>query len=253
MIKIQIPSKIKRQVALVFAAWIVFPCAAAEKPSIFIAGDSTACFYKPEAKPQTGWCEVLPQLAAPGVKVVNLAMGGTSTKSFRSYTLWKQIIDKIQPGDFVIIQFGCNDKYNNDPKIHASVPEYTANLKQFVEEVQSKQAKPILCTPIPMLQFYDDGKVCNAFGEYCKAVADVSQEMKVDFVDVNKLFIDLLNFEGKEKSNRFFMILEPGQSKNYPKGQKDITHLQLDGARAVADIFIKDAKTQKLPIANCFK
>ncbi|HCE44244.1 MAG TPA: hypothetical protein DET40_11910 [Lentisphaeria bacterium] len=235
------------------AACVAFPCTAADKPAIFIAGDSTACLYKPEAKPQTGWCEVLPESTAAGTKVVNLAMGGTTTKSFRSYNIWKQIMDKIKPGDFVIIQFGCNDKFNNDPNVHASVPEYTENLKQFVKEVRDKKGTPVLCTPIPMLQFYKEGKVCNAFDEYCKAVADVAKEMTVDLVDVNKLYIELLNKEGEEKSKRFYMFLEPGKSKNYPKGQKDITHLQLEGAKAVADIFLKDAKTQKLPIAKCFK
>ncbi len=240
--------------SFVLAGCVAFSCAAADKPTIFIAGDSTACLYKPESKPQTGWCEVLPDSMVSKDKIVNLAMGGTTTKSFRSFNLWKQIMDKIRPGDFVIIQFGCNDKFNNDPKIHATVPEYTENLRQFVKEVREKKGTPVLCTPIPMLQFFkDQGKVCNPFDEYCKAVADVSKEMKVDFVDVSRLFIELMNKEGEEKSSRFYMILKPGDSKNYPKGQKDITHLQIEGAKAIADIFIRDAKAQNLPIAACFK
>ncbi len=241
-------------VSIAVAIFAASVCTAADKPSIFIAGDSTACIYKPDARPQTGWCEMLVESTVAGVKVENLAMGGTSTRSFRDYTLWKKIMDKVKPGDYIIIQFGCNDKFNNDPKVHASVQEYTDNLKQFVKEAREKKATPIICSPIPMLQFFkDQGKVCNAFDEYSKAAGEAAKELKVDFVDVNKLFIELMNKEGEEGSKKFYMILKPGQSKNHPKGQNDITHLQQEGAKAVAELFVKDAKTQKMGIAVLFK
>jgi len=245
---------VKSLVAFILVVGVVstLPSVAAAEPAVFIAGDSTACGYKPQARPQAGWCEALPDSVAAGATVVNLAMGGTSTKSFRDFTLWKQIMDKVQPGDFVIIQFGCNDKFSNNPKVHASLAEYSDNLKQFVKEVRDKKATPVLCSPIPMLQFLQ-GKICNAFDDYSKAAAEVAKDTRTDFVDVNKLFIDLLNQEGEGKAGRFFMMLKPEEAKNYPKGQKDITHLQQQGARAVADLFIKDAKAQKLAIAACFR
>ena len=43
------------------------------------------------------------------VNVINRARGGRSFRTFYGEGLWKQIVDALKPGDFVIIEFGHND------------------------------------------------------------------------------------------------------------------------------------------------
>ncbi len=43
------------------------------------------------------------------VNVINRARGGRSFRTFYSEGLWKEIVDALKPGDFVIIEFGHND------------------------------------------------------------------------------------------------------------------------------------------------
>ena len=50
-----------------------------------------------------------------------------------------------------------------------------------------------------------------------------------------------------------WMTLPAGKYKNYPKGRTDMVHLRTEGAEFYADILVKLAKTQKLPLAELFK
>ena len=47
---------------------------------------------------------------------------------------------------------------------------------------------------------------------------------------------------GEERSKACFMHLNPGESHNYPQGIEDDTHLSLNGAEAVASLFVNYAK-----------
>lgn len=41
--------------------------------------------------------------------VTNLARGGRSARSYTREGLWETLVSQIQPGDYVIIEFGHND------------------------------------------------------------------------------------------------------------------------------------------------
>jgi lysophospholipase L1-like esterase len=61
--------------------------------------------------------------------------------------------------------------------------------------------------------------------------------MKVDLIDLNQLSMDLFNAKGQEYvSEKYFMNLPEGKFEGYPKGQKDNTHFQPEGAEAVAKL-----------------
>ena len=38
-----------------------------------------------------------------------------------------------------------------------------------------------------------------------------------------------------------------------PKRKNDVTHVNKEGAAAIAKLFVDAAKAQKLPLAECFK
>src|SRR5205809_8056893 len=80
---------------------------AAEAPSIFSAGDSTAANGAPGA---IGWGRPFGALFDPSkVKVVNGARGGRSSRTFVTEGLWDRLIADVKAGDYVLIQFGHND------------------------------------------------------------------------------------------------------------------------------------------------
>ena len=80
---------------------------AAEMPSIFIAGDSTAADGIPDA---IGWGRPFRAFFDPAkINVVNGARGGRSSRTFVTEGLWDRLLADVKPGDYVLIQFGHND------------------------------------------------------------------------------------------------------------------------------------------------
>ena len=80
---------------------------AAEMPSIFIAGDSTAANGTPGA---IGWGKPFGALFDPAkVNVVNRARGGRSSRTFITEGHWESLLAGVKSGDYVLIQFGHND------------------------------------------------------------------------------------------------------------------------------------------------
>src|SRR5689334_21548693 len=74
-------------------------------PTIYIAGDSTA-----NNLDRKGWGDHLINYFDPSkINVANRATAGRSSRPFITEDRWKHIVSLLQPGDFVLIQFGHND------------------------------------------------------------------------------------------------------------------------------------------------
>ncbi|MGO3306266.1 MAG: SGNH/GDSL hydrolase family protein, partial [Sphingobacterium sp.] len=83
-----------------------------EKPTLFIIGDSTVKNGQGMGgNGLWGWGSLLGEYFRPSdIEVRNKALGGTSSRTFyNNPKLWQQVLDSIQPGDFVMMQFGHND------------------------------------------------------------------------------------------------------------------------------------------------
>ena len=83
---------------------------AATKPvMIYVAGDSTVCDQTDTD--YAGWAEMIPQYFAPPADVANYADSGESSASFlASGAEWGTVKNLMATGDWVLIQFGHNDK-----------------------------------------------------------------------------------------------------------------------------------------------
>ena len=103
-------SWMRRQNRLAGSVLALIACAAsvaAQAPSIFIAGDSTAANGAPGA---IGWGKPFAAFFdASKVNVVNSARGGRSSRTFVTEGLWDRLISDVKTGDYVLIQFGHND------------------------------------------------------------------------------------------------------------------------------------------------
>lgn len=92
---------------------------------VYLVGDST-CATKDLAgsRIERGWGHMFQPLFDASVGVENHAANGRSTKSFRDEGRWAAVYDKLQPGDYVFIQFGHNDQKQNDSTRYASSEQY---------------------------------------------------------------------------------------------------------------------------------
>ncbi len=75
------------------------------KPTIYVIGDSTASNAN-----HRGWADPFADyFDGSKVNVVNRARAGRSSRTFVTEGLWDKVRDQLQPGDYVLIQFGHND------------------------------------------------------------------------------------------------------------------------------------------------
>jgi len=226
-------------VLLPFLAFIV----PQKKIKIFLAGDSTMSIKDKKNYPETGWGMPFVNFWNENVEVINLAKNGRSTKSFQRENLWQRIVDEEQEGDYVLIQFGHNDEVPT--KANATTqPEFKANLEKFVKEARGKKAIPVLITPIARRKFDANGKVEGTHDVYSAIVRTVAAEQKVPLIDLDKEGQQLYQQLGVEPSKLLFNYLAPGEHPNYPTGKADDTHFSELGARKVAEMVLKNIRTQ---------
>ena len=120
--------------------------ASATNPTVlYVAGDSTVC---DQTDPEyAGWAQLLPPYFNFGLSVANYADSGESSASFLgSGKLWGAIKAAMKANDYVLIQFGHNDKT-------ISAADFQTNITAYVTQTKAKNAFPILVTPIARATF----------------------------------------------------------------------------------------------------
>lgn len=234
--------------------------ALAEGPvTLYTIGDSTMapntkCDEDP-GDPGRGWAEPLQQFFDPAQLVVrNCAVSGRSTKSFIDEGRWQKVLDRIVPGDLLLIQFGHNDAKKSDPKRYTD-PETTfkENLRRFVNEARGKGATPILATSIVRRQFGKDGTLRDSHGRYVPAAAEVAAELNVPLVDMNRLTGELVLKYGPEESKKLYLYVEPNVAERFPDGNADDTHLCIRGAEEFAALFAEACAAAGNPLSRYVK
>lgn len=221
------------------------------KTTIYIIGDSTAANKDKRKFPETGWGMELQSFFKSDVVVDNRALNGRSTKSFRAEQRWQPILDQLKPGDYVFIEFGHNDEKVNKPTVGVTLTDFKINLVNYVNETRSKKAIPILLTPISRRSF-KNGLLMDSHGDYPRITRLVADSLNVPLIDMLAKTESLLTKLGDVPSIKLFNYVDSGHV-NYPKGNKDDTHLSPDGAKQIAGLVVKGIKEEKLPIAKKLK
>lgn len=223
---------------------------APEKITVYLIGDSTMADKRPEAFPETGWGMPFKTFFDSSVTVDNRAKNGRSTSSFIAENLWQPILDGLNEGDYVFIQFGHNDEVKSKTDRYTPPKDFKRNLIRFITETRNKKATPVLLTPVSRRQFDDDGKVRETHPVYSQLVVDVAKETNVAFIDLDRESRGLLQQFGEDDSRYLFMQLEPGEHPNYPDGRNDNTHFSEFGARKIAQLVLKDILSLHLELAG---
>jgi lysophospholipase L1-like esterase len=222
--------------------------------TVYLAGDSTMAAKLPEKRPETGWGEMLSGFFKPDkVRVENHAQNGRSTRTFIGEKRWQAIVDKLKQGDYVFIQFGHNDQSKEKVDRYTPPEEYRRNLTQFINDVRSKQATPVLLTPVMRRRFDKDGKFFDTHGEYPDLVRAVAAEQKVALLDMHRQSEIVIRQFGVEGSRKLFLQLAPGENPNYPKGIEDNTHFSPLGAEEMARLAVAAIRGQQLGLAKYLK
>lgn len=221
--------------------WTLVPLAAAllgaaPRPiTLFLAGDSTMAQKLAEKRPETGWGEALQQyFDIDEVRVENHARNGRSTRTFLEEGRWQAILDRMEPGDWVLIQFGHNDESKEKVDRYVPPDDFKRNLARMVDDVRARKGSPVLATPVRRRKFDTDGKLVDTHGEYPDLVRAVAREKQVPLLDMHERSAAILERFGAEGSRKLFLQVKPGESLNYPKGVEDNTHFSPLGAELMA-------------------
>jgi lysophospholipase L1-like esterase len=196
-------------------------------PALFLVGDSIMKTGTAGGeRGPWGWGSEIVSLFDPAkIQVYNEAHGGRSSRSFIAEGLWAKILERIQPSDYLILQFGHNDSANskNYPdRISAkgsgdetqevknppagtkqAVHTYGWYLKQYVADAQAKGATVIICSPVPR-NTWVDGKMKRGFDGYSKWAADASKASGAKFIDLNALAADRFDALGQQTAAAYF-------------------------------------------------
>jgi lysophospholipase L1-like esterase len=225
-------------------------------PTLHLIGDSTmADKPKEPANPETGWGQALPALLKPEAgRVVNYAMNGRSTKSFIDEGRWTKVVAALQPGDFVIIQFGHNDEKADKPAVYAAPRgAYQDNLRRFVREARAHGATPLLATPVARRKWNERGELVDTHGDYPAALRAVAAAENVPLLELNRLTTELERSHGVEGSKRLHLHYAAGVYARWPEAVKDDTHFSEYGAARVAALAVQEWLRLGLPLTAWVK
>ena len=248
----------------VFSILCIFVFAASIKPKpvqLFLIGDSTVKNGSGKGGDGLwGWGTVLPELFdTTKIKIYNHAIGGRSSRNFLTEGRWEKVLAQLQPGDYVIMQFGHNDGGpindtirargtfigigneseeidNLITKKHETVHSYGWYMRKYIDETKAKGAIPIVCSPVPR-NIFKDGKIERSESGYGLWSKQVAQTNGAYFIDLFEIIAKKYDILGPEKVQADLFTA------------KDHTHTTEAGARvnaqAVAD-GINDLKKNNL-------
>ena len=220
----------------------VAPVATLPPVTIHLGGDSTVCNY-PATTVQEGWGMELGQFFNDKVTVDNQAIGGANVQTFHRGGNWSRIIAALQPGDYVLLQFGANDSGTAHGPVHP--PEFVDTLSQMADEIRAKGATPIFVTPSAFFDWTADGKENNArLAPYAAAcyTAGAAKNCLVD--DLNARGVEWLNSIGKATAAPFYLPV---------RGAPDKAHFVKSGATQMAKMVAGEIRRINSPLAAYLK
>lgn len=234
-------------------------------PMLFTIGDSTVKNNDKEEDGMWGWGSVIAELFdTDRITVENHAKAGRSARTFLDEGRWDKVYNAIQPGDYVIMQFGHNDAGDiNTGKARAELPgsgdeskvfrmEATGNyqviytfgwyLRKFIMDVKEKGGIPIVLSHTPRNKF-DNGEIERNTSSFGKWTREAAERAGAYYIDLNKISGDKLEKIGQNEGLRAV-----GEYFNH-----DHTHSSLKGARMNAQSIVEGLKDSDCTLKEYIK
>ena len=144
--------------------------------------------------------------------------------------MWAKVVAELQPGDFVIMQFGHNDGgerfkgtrpraslRGNGEETEDGVVEQTGKaetvhtfgwyLRRYIAETKAKGVTPIVCSPIPRND-WSNGRVRRAKPGHAEWAAAAAEAGEAHFVDLNELVARRYEELGQSKVTKDYFVNE---------------------------------------------
>jgi lysophospholipase L1-like esterase len=198
---------------------------AATKPIVvYMASDSTCCDQTGGAF--GGWGQMLPEYFAPPVAIANYANSGAGS----SFGFWNDITSRMTAGDWVIIQFGHNDKTNSDAQVQS-------NLEGMVSDAQAKGVNALLVSPPARASSVPVGDQSGLHAAAAKAAAAAKGVPYIDLTALSSAWYDNVC-----KTKTVAMT--------YHANGTDGTHTNLPGAEKIAGLVVQAIKDQNIGLSK---
>ena len=218
-------------------------------PTFFLLGDSTLAAFPPgdEAR-RFGYGTKLGDCFGNGIQVLDLAIPGRSSKSFRTEEAYARFLREAKPGDFVLVAFGHNDEKpdplrHTDPSLPVSEPGSFAGslLEGYLLPARERGVFPLLATPIVRRSpqgvyagervHVTEGTPEFPGGDYPACIRRLAQATRTPLLDMTALTLSLYLRLGPERAGSLHAVI-PGDP---PK--IDDSHLNETGAAVLAHLF----------------
>jgi len=234
------------------------------KPVVFITGDSTVKNTDKDEDGMWGWgSQAATVFDTEKITIQNSAQAGRSCRSYLREGRWDKVINDVQAGDFVLIQFGHNDAGKelasgkarnditgtadsshvyrvNDGKEIRNEVVYTFGwyLRKMIEDVREKGATPILVSLTPRNE-WPGGKIERRNDSFGRWYREVVAQTGVEFLDLHNITADALDKLGQKKTQEYY--------------KKDHTHTSKKGAQLNAQGIAKGLRQINSKLANYLK
>lgn len=215
-------------------------------PTIYLCGNSTVVDQNNE--PWASWGQMITRWFDNGVAISNHAESGLTAGTFLAQNRLLKIMSTLKEGDYVVCEFGHNDEKEKGPGTGAWY-HYTRNLKIFIDNVRSKGANIIFCTPTQRRFFENDKKtIKETHGDFPAAMLAVAERENVPVIDLHSMTRDFFQTLGYEDSKRALVHYPANTFPGQDKELADNTHFNTYGAYEVAKMVIMGMKKNNLPI-----
>ncbi|MCR4824682.1 MAG: rhamnogalacturonan acetylesterase [Bacteroidales bacterium] len=231
------------------------------KPALIVTGDSTIQNTDSDPDGMWGWGSVLETVFDPSrITLCNAGKAGRSARTFLDEGRWDRVYNSIQPGDYVVIQFGHNDMGPvNRPPFRAELAgdadetdnvfmpnkrqyqviySYGWYLRKFIDDVREKGGTPILVSLTPRNE-WPHGKMERRDDTYGIWLRDVIKKTGVDFIDMHNITADYYDSIGPEATKAYY--------------KNDHTHTSRLGAERNAKSFAEGLRKAGHPLAKYLK
>ena len=155
------------------------------------------------------------------------------------------IAEKLQAGDYVVVQFGIND-------VNYSTEEFFAsNMKKLVSDVRAKGAYPIIMSPIRRKYYDSPTQIHNSYRGYPALNQKLSEELNVPFIDMSEMVANYMISVGERYAEQYvFNYASKSEYSNLGSDQTDAVHLQMNGANAFGRIITEQMRAHKDPVVK---
>ena len=244
-------------------------------PVLYLLGDSVCAEYGAKNYWQQGWGMHIAPHFDSSIEVINCAIGGKSSKTFRDNNIWSNLLAGIKYGDYVIINFGLNDIHPTVPSATSdgrgtTIEDYKMYLTTYCNEIAEKGATPILISTIPECYRSHTTLIPRA-----NAMKEVAESVGCVFLNLN----DTLNYQwildengnfddakAEETYNYYhlsepaFRLIEEEFSCTVPESTweyiatiADRTHINIYGAKHVAQTIVNLLSASDSSLKNFLK